>query len=309
VRASARKSPWGSPNTPIGRCEVTDELFSAATVVVEPPEESAARSYSGGGTVGHKIRGYLPPIAVLGVVCGLWELIVRVSHTPIYLVPTFSAVVKAMFTQAGTLLPQSWVTIEEVLSGFAISIVIGIPLAVVIVSFRAVERALYPLLVSSQVVPKVALAPLFIVWFGLGLLPKIIMVFLISFFPIVISTAVGLRSVELEKLYLARSMGASKLQTLVRFRLPHSLPSMFGGIKLAATFSVIGAIVGEFVSSSRGLGYVIQNADANLDTVTMFAGIGYLTIIGMLMFLAVEVAERLMLPWHVSRREGTNSGS
>lgn len=260
-------------------------------------------SRRGGGRLSRKLRSYGPAVLVTAFFCGAWQAAVELLHTPIYLVPSFSSVVAAMFTQAPTLLPQSWVTVKEVLIGFVVSVVIGIPLAVVIVSFRSLERAIYPLLISSQVVPKIALAPLFIVWFGLGLLPKVIMVFLISFFPVVIATVVGLRSVEIEKLYLARSMGASKLQTLVRFRLPHALPSMFGGIKLAATFAVIGAIVGEFVGSSAGLGYVIQNADANLDTVTLFAGISYLTVIGVLMFLAVDVAERLMLPWHVSRRE------
>lgn len=287
-------------------------MINETSPTTSTPEAPASRSAGelvakssrgGGGRLSRKLRSYGPAVLVTAFFCGAWQAAVELLHTPIYLVPPFSSVVAAMFTQAPTLLPQSWVTVKEVLIGFVVSVVIGIPLAVVIVSFRSLERAIYPLLISSQVVPKIALAPLFIVWFGLGLLPKVIMVFLISFFPVVIATVVGLRSVEIEKLYLARSMGASKLQTLVRFRLPHALPSMFGGIKLAATFAVIGAIVGEFVGSSAGLGYVIQNADANLDTVTLFAGIGYLTVIGVLMFLAVDVAERLMLPWHVSRRE------
>lgn len=269
-----------------------------------PSAESAPFRRS---AVARRTRSLVPPVLALGVVCGLWQLIVSLAHVPLYLVPPFSTVVAAMWSQAGTLLPNAWATTEEVLVGFGASIVIGIPLAVAIVSSKPLENAIYPLLVSSQVIPKVALAPLFVVWFGLGILPKVVLVFLISFFPVVIDTAVGLRSIETEKLYLARSMGASWIQTLMRFRLPHALPNIFGGIRLAATFSVIGAVVGEFVGASKGLGYIVESADAAMNTVTLFAGIAYLTIIGMLMFFAVGVAEHFMLPWHVSHRDNPSA--
>lgn len=247
-----------------------------------------------------------PPVLAILIVLVAWQLVVQLRHVKVYILPTPLQVAQAMWDQAHVLLPNTWTTLQEILVGFGLSIAVGIPLAVLIVSFKPAERGLYPLLVSSQVIPKVALAPLFLVWFGVGLLSKVIMVFLIAFFPIVIDTAIGLKSIEIEKLYLARSMGASSLQTLLRFRIPQALPNMFGGLKLAVTLSVIGAIVGEFVGAGSGLGYIIENSDANLDTVTMFAAIAYLTILGMLLFLIVDVIERMALPWHVSRRDDFN---
>jgi NitT/TauT family transport system permease protein len=163
---------------------------------------------------------------------------------------------------------------------------------------------LYPLLVASQVIPKLAIAPLFIIWFGFGWIPKIFLVFLIAFFPIVIDSIVGFRAIEIEKLYLARSMGASRTQIFVRFRLPQALPSIFSGLKLAGTLAVIGAIVAEFVGSDTGIGHAILAANATLQTETMFAGVLYITIVGIILFLAIDLLERLMLPWHVSRRAG-----
>ncbi|MGH7268697.1 MAG: ABC transporter permease, partial [Candidatus Rokuibacteriota bacterium] len=160
----------------------------------------------------------------------------------------------------------------------------------------------YPVLVATQVVPKIAIAPILTIWFGFGMPPKVMMCFLISFFPVVIDSIVGLRSVEVGKLHLARSMGASPWQTFVKIRLPSALPSILGGVKIASTFAVVGAVVGEFIGADQGLGRVILIANGNFDTVTVFAAIGYLTFIGVGLFLLVDGVERLVIPWHVSRR-------
>lgn len=245
---------------------------------------------------------FIYPTVTMAAVLIAWEAWVVLGKVPIYLVPPPSRVAVAMVTQNANLLSQSWVTLQEIVLGFLLSVVVAVPLAIMIVASKPFEKSIYPLLVASQVVPKVAIAPLFIIWFGFGTLPKVLIAFLIAFFPIVIDSVIGLRSMEIEKLYLAQSMGASKLQTFLKIRLPNALPSMLGGLKVAATFSVIGAIVGEFIGADQGIGRVLLLANGNLDTVTLFAGVGYLTIIGIAIFFIMDVIERLLIPWHVSRR-------
>jgi len=242
------------------------------------------------------------PVITLALVLALWEAITVLFKVPLYLAPPPSRVVVALGANAGLLLHHSWATLQEILLGFLASILVGVPLAMAIVSWRTVEKSLYPILVGSQVVPKVALAPLFVVWFGFGMQPKVVVAFMIAFFPIVIDTIVGLRTVEIEKLYLVRSMGASRLQTFFLVRLPQALPNIFGGLKISITLAVVGAIVGEFIGADAGLGRLLLLANGQMDTVMLFAAITALTIMGVVLFLAVDLLERLLLPWHVSRR-------
>lgn len=247
-------------------------------------------------------RSILIPAIALILITVTWEAYVRLADVPLFIIPPASDVLREMVTDFGGLWPSMWATLHETLLGFGASIAVGVPLAIVLVSFRPLEEAIYPLLVASQVVPKIAIAPVFVVWWGFGIFPKIMVVFLIAFFPIVISTAVGLRETEVEKIYLAQTMGAGRIQTLTRFRLPGALPSMFGGIKVAATLAVIGAVVAEFVAADVGLGHAIVRANARIDTVAAFAAIGWLTIIGVVLYGSIDVLERVLLPWHVSRR-------
>jgi NitT/TauT family transport system permease protein len=242
-----------------------------------------------------------PSLTLLGLLAA-WQAWVVLAKVPLYLIPPPSQVVVAMFTKSSMLLANSLITLQEILLGFLLSIAVAIPLAIMIVASRPFEKSIYPLLVASQVVPKVAIAPLFIVWFGFGMLPKVLIAFLIAFFPIVIDSVIGLRSMEIEKLYLAQSMGASRWHIFSKIRLPNALPNIMGGLKVAATLSVIGAIAGEFVGADAGMGRVLLVANGNLDTVTLFAAVGYLTIIGIVMFLIMDVLERVLIPWHVSRR-------
>jgi NitT/TauT family transport system permease protein len=186
--------------------------------------------------------------------------------------------------------------------GFALSIVVGVPLALAIFLWPPFARSVYPLLVSSQAIPKAAVAPLFVVWFGFGLLPKVLIAFLIAFFPIVINTVVGLASLEPEKIQLARSMGFGPSKIFFKIRLPSALPAIFGGLKIAITLAVVGAIVGEFVGGDSGLGYLLMQANGSMDTPLLFAGLVGLTLIGVALFLLVELAERLAIPWHTSAR-------
>jgi len=249
-----------------------------------------------------RLTTLLYPVIAFALIMSIWELVVRVDHVSRFVLPPPSHVARKLgiFDQ---LWPDLWATIERVIYGFLLASSVGFMLAVLIVTFRPVSRALYPILISTQVVPKVAIAPLFLIWFGYGGWSTILIVFLLAFFPIVINTTLGLRSTEIEKLYLARSIGASWLSTFVKIRLPDALPSTFGGLKLAALLSVNGAVVAEFISSTTGIGRVLQEAAGNVDLVRMFVAIGYLSAFGLLFFLLMDVLERLLIPWHVSRRE------
>jgi NitT/TauT family transport system permease protein len=223
-----------------------------------------------------------------------WQVIVVVGEVPRFILPSPTDIVQEMINRADILWKHGLVTLGEIVAGFALSVAIGIPLAVLISYSRVFERTIYPLLVSSQTIPKVAIAPLFIVWFGFGIMPKILITFLIAFFPIVIDTVVGLRSTPQEMFYLVRSMGASPWQTFWKVRLPNALPSIFGGLKVAITLAVVGAIVGEFVGADQGLGYLIQIANGNLDTRLLMGSIVVLALIGIALFLLIEWIERLV---------------
>lgn len=242
----------------------------------------------------------LYPLFALAILLLAWEAAVRILETPEYILPPPSAIGSEIYSQHGLLLHHSWVTLVEILLGFALSIAVALPLAVLIVYSRFFERVFYPLLVSSQTIPKVAIAPLFVFWFGLGLLPKVLIAFLVAFFPLVISSVIGMRSTSPEMIYLVRSMGAGTIKTFVKARFPNALPSIFGGLKVAITLSVIGAIVGEFVGTSAGLGYLVVVAQGNLQSRLIFAAITMMAIIGVVLFYIVELIERVVLSWHIS---------
>jgi NitT/TauT family transport system permease protein len=232
------------------------------------------------------------------VLIALWEIAARVFSFPPYLVPAPSAIIESMDTNAAILIKQSVGTTVEILLGFALSVVVGVPLALAIFLWKPFARTVYPLLISSQAVPKVAIAPLFLVWFGFGLLPKVLIAFLIAFFPVVINTAMGLASLEREKIYLAQSMGLGSIATFFKIQLPNAMPSIFAGLKISITFAVVGAVVGEFVGGQGGLGYLLLIANGNMDTALLFAGIVALTVLGIVLFALIGVVERLVLPPH-----------
>ncbi len=242
------------------------------------------------------------PVIALGVSLILWEWAVVQFHVRPFVLPRPSQVAVALVTHAGVLMPAALATGEEIVLGFLLAVAIGVPLAVALAAAKWVEDTFFPILISAQLVPKVALAPLLTVWLGLGMVTKLTVAFLLSFFPILIDTMIGLKSVEIGKIYLARSMGASRTQMFFRIRLPSALPNIFGGMKVASTLAVVGAIVGEFIGANDGLGNVLLIANSNFDMVMNFAGITYLTIVGMILFVVIDVIERLTIPWHVSHR-------
>lgn len=242
------------------------------------------------------------PLLVIVAVLVLWELAVQLFRIPAYLIPAPGAVVGQLIADWPELWRQTLVTTYATLGGFALTIVVAIPLAVLIAYSRLMESLIYPILVFSQSVPKVAVAPLFVVWFGFGVLPKVIAAFLLGFFPVVVSTVMGLKSVEPDMIDLARSMKATRLQIFIKIRFPQALPSIFSGLKVAVTLAVVGAVVGEFVGSNSGIGYVLQIANGNFDLPLMFAALFLLSMIGVVLFAAVDLVEKVTVPWHVSQR-------
>jgi NitT/TauT family transport system permease protein len=243
-----------------------------------------------------RISAVIYPIMTVFGTLAAWEVATRVFSIPAFLLPPPSKIVVSFAEHGGLLLKHGWVTTIEIVLGYLLSIVVGVPLALAIFMWPAFSRSVLPLLISSQAMPKVAVAPLLLVWFGFGLLPKVLIAFLIAFFPIVISTAVGLASIEQEKIHLARSMGLGAAATFFKIRLPSALPSVFGGLKISITLAVVGAVVGEFVGGDAGLGYLLMVANGSLDTPLLFAGIIALTVQGIVLYFLVELAERLAIP-------------
>jgi NitT/TauT family transport system permease protein len=242
------------------------------------------------------------PAGTLLVLLGAWEIWVRVG-APVAVLPPVSDVLAAMVVKAPVLMPQALMTLRVIVLGFLIAIAVAIPLAAFMVAWRPFERSMYPLLIASQVIPKIAIAPLILVWFGFTLTSKLLIVFLLAFFPIVIDSVDGLRALDVRKVQLGKSMGASGFQIFMRFRFPNALPTIFTGLKVGAVLAVTGAVIAEFISVGDGLGNLIIRANARLDTVTAFASVGYLAIMGFAIFYAVGLAEKLLLSWHVSQRE------
>ena len=244
----------------------------------------------------------LRPIWLIVMLVLLWDLGIRLFKIPPYLVPNPLSVIKTLGTEWPMLLREALPTLYATLGGFVLSGLIGVPVAMWISYSRLVESFVYPLLVFSQSIPKVAIAPLFVVWFGFGVVPKVIAAFLLGFFPVVVATVQGFKSVEPDVIDLARSMGASPFKIFLKFRLPQALPAIFSGLKVSVTLAVVGAVVGEFVGSNSGLGYVLQKANGTFDLPLMFAALTILSMIGVLLFLVIELVERWMLPWHASQR-------
>jgi NitT/TauT family transport system permease protein len=245
---------------------------------------------------------FLYPLGSLMGLVAVWQLAVMAFDIKPFLLPSPQLVFQVIVEHFGVLLRHSFITSYETALGFVLSVLIGVPIAIAIVTWQLAERALYPILVASQTIPKVAVAPLFIVWLGFGFLPKIIIAFLVAFFPVVISTVAGLKSTPVEMIYLGRINGLNWWQMFVKISCPRALPEVFAGLKVAMTLAVVGAIVGEFVGASEGLGYLLMFSTAQMQTPLVFASLVFLVGIGILFFALIQWCERLAIPWHVSVR-------
>lgn len=221
----------------------------------------------------------------------IWQLAVVLLRLSEFVLPAPLVIAKRIFVEHELLISHGYITLLEVLAGFGSAFLVGIPLALAIFYSKAFERAVYPLLVALQTVPKVALAPILVLYLGYGWAPKIMLAFLISFFPIVISTVVGLQALDPALVNMVRSMGASESQVFFKLRLPSALPSIFGGLKVAVSLAVIGAIIGEYIAAERGLGYLQLQANAQFDTTLNFATVLTISFVGVFLYFVLAIIE------------------
>lgn len=246
---------------------------------------------------GSRWRTWLPPLALVLLGLAMWEAGVRLADVPKWLLPPPSLILTTLIADWPLLAQHTWVTAGEIVAGFLVAVATGMGLTLAMFLSRAVERAIYPLVVASQTIPYIAISPLLLVWFGYDLAPKIIIITLICFFPVVVNWWDGLRDVDANLLKLSRSLGATSWQIFWKLRLPASLPFLFSGVKIAAVVSVIGAVIGEWVGSSAGLGYLTRYAASQFLTARVFAAVVLLAIMALVLFAIVSALERYFLRW------------
>ena len=274
----------------------------ATPVVAQPAMAPRVAPYIGRL---HRLTGsWLPAGLIVLVLLGIWEGYVRLWAVPKWLLPAPSVIAMTLVVSRELLLDHTLVTFVEVVIGFGLSLLCGVLLACGIAASRTLERALYPFVIASQMVPIIVIAPLLLIWVGYGLTPKIIVVALTAFFPIVVNMVDGLKSVDPDAVNLLRTMGASRWQIFVKVQVPTSLPFLFSGLRVAMAVSVIGAVIGEWVGSSQGLGYLMIRSKPQFLTERIFAAIVILSVMGVALFVLVGVIEQLAIPWwHNEQRQ------
>lgn len=257
------------------------------------------------------VRRYLAPIAVIVLLLGVWEIaaqwdwISNALNIQDFLVPAPSDIATSLWRDRSLLADDSWVTLREVLLGFLCALVAGLVFAVVLHLSDTLRRAFYPLLVASQAIPPVAIAPILVVWFGFGLGPKLLLIALVCFFPVTVNTLDGLRAVDPQLITMMRTLGASRIQILARVELPSALPFFFSGTKIAIAIAVIGALFAEWAGAGSGLGHEVLISSSQLLTARMFAAITLLGVMAIVLFGLVALVERRVVTW--DRREVTRA--
>ena len=242
------------------------------------------------------------PVVTIGLCFVAWQLLVGWFHVREVMFPSPLRVLAAFADAPGYFLHEGAYTLLTTMLGFAIAAVVGVVLAVIIVEVPLLDSTVYAVIIAMNSVPKVAIAPLFVIWLGTGSAPKIAIAFLIACFAVVIDTVLGLKSAPQEMIELARTMHGGRLDIFWRIRLPCALPSIFAGLKVAISLALVGAIVGEFVASDHGLGYIILTAQGTFETGQIFAAALLLSLIGIMLFGGVTLLERRLIPWHASQR-------
>jgi NitT/TauT family transport system permease protein len=242
-------------------------------------------------------RSWLPGLITVVLFFALWEAAVRVFGIREFILPAPSAILSAAIAIWPTLLRHAAATLTTVLLGFGASVLVSLPLAMLIAASPLISAALYPVLVITQSIPKVALAPILIIALGANEVPRVIVTFLVAFFPLVVAAVAGLLATPPELIELGRACRAGVLQQMWRIRLPFAVPFIFGGLKVAAALSVVGAVVAEFVGAEAGLGYLIQTSMAFFRTPLAFAAVVTLALMGMILFALVGLVERWLFPW------------
>ena len=280
---------------------VTQQDQRPSSAAEPAPRRAAARRTA------FRLQGlarWLRPAVMVAALIGAWQGAVVLFSVPSWKLPAPSEIATELIESRELYLRHTWVTLEEVLLGFAVALVTGMLLASLIAYYRSFQRAVYPLVIASQTIPIIVIAPLLLVWIGYGIAPKIVVVVLIAFFPIVVNTVDGLKAVDPDTVNMMRTLGASRWQVFTKLQVPTALPFLFSGAKIAATFSVIGAVIGEWVGASAGLGYLTRVSVPLFLTARSFGAVVVLALMGIGLFLGVALLERLLLPWyHTERRQ------
>jgi len=237
------------------------------------------------------------PLTLLTAAVGVWELVVRAAHVPDYLVPAPSAIASTLGSDAGLLASATLVTLREVVLGYLLAVALALALAVLLHFSDALRRALLPILVLSQTVPTVVLAPVLAILLGYGITPKLVVVAIVCFFPIVVNAVDGLRSTDAELVQMMRTLHGSRLAIFRRVEVPGALPAVFSGARIAATYAAVGAVFGEWAGSSAGLGFVMLQAQPALLTARIFAAVLILCALALGLYAVVSLAERVLIPW------------
>jgi putative hydroxymethylpyrimidine transport system permease protein len=243
-------------------------------------------------------RRILPPVLVLVLVAAVWDLVVHLAHVQDYIFPSLENVFRSLYKNWSSVLASAtWVTFQEMLFGFLISIAVAVIIALSLHSSATLRGAIYPLLIGSQAVPIVVIGPILAIIFGYGITPKLIIVAISCFFPIVVNLVDGLASVDPDLIKVMRTLDGSKLATLFRVEVPSALPSFFSGMRIAAVYAPIGAVFGEYAGSQNGLGYVLIQATPQLNTDLVFAAVLLLTVMSILLFTLLSFLEKICCPW------------
>lgn len=237
------------------------------------------------------------PLLLMGLILAAWEALVRALEIEAYILPPPSAIVGEIFAGGAIIFPHLGVTVWEILCGYVLAVAVGFALSVVIVYSKSFRRGVLPLIVASQTIPVIAIAPILVIWFGYNDLPRIIITALVAFFPLTVSFVTGLQSVDREFVDFFRSLNAKERQIFWKLRLPAALPNIFAGLKVATTLAVVGATIGEWVGASAGLGYLMAQDAAQINTTRVFASLVVLGTCGMAFFAAVGLLEKLAMPW------------
>jgi NitT/TauT family transport system permease protein len=271
--------------------------------------ERAASVKTPASGAGNLAAGMLWPLLSGAIGLALWEGLVRVFKVPVFILPAPSQVIVTIVEQWWYLLSQLAITTFAAGLGLIMAVVFGLAAGAAITASRLVDRMLTPWLVIAHAVPKVVIAPLFLVWFGFGLQSEMFFVVAFTFFPVIVNTVTGLKSADPEQILMVRAMGATPTQVLRKIQFPSALPSICAGIKLAVTLAPVGAVIGEFVASNKGLGHLLIRAVGDMDTPLAFAAVTVFSIFGVLLWRLAEWGERRVLPWHPSQREAFLRGA
>ena len=242
------------------------------------------------------------PIGILVFLVIVWEVLVRVLNVPSWQLPPPSAILDELIISRSLLLDHTFVTLKEIVVGFSVALLTGLILAAGIAYSRILERSVYPIIIASQTIPIIAIAPLLLIWVGYGLTPKVIIVALICFYPIAVNTVDGLKSIDPDMISMFRTLGASRFQVFTKLQVPNSLPFMFSGMKIGISVSVIAAVIGEWVGGSEGLGYLITYSQPLFLTARVFAAIFLLSVMGIILFVLGVWIEHLAMPWYFNAK-------